>query len=67
MRRRTLCRSSGPATAADEVLDEPGAGQDAKRLEGIEHPAHTRACTIGLTGHTIRANFPQRKTVVIGP
>ena len=29
-------RNSGPATATDEVLDESDAGQDAKRLEGVE-------------------------------
>jgi hypothetical protein len=41
-------RSARPTATADEIPDESGVGQNAKRLETIEHPAHILACAITL-------------------
>jgi hypothetical protein len=40
-------RCSRPAATTNEVFDESGVGQDARRLESVKHPAYT--CTNAMT------------------
>ena len=46
-------RGSRPAAATNQVPDESAVGEDAKRLESVEHPAHTCACAITLARHVV--------------
>ena len=47
-------RSAWPTTAAHEISDRSAAGQDARRLESVEHPANTCACAITLARQALR-------------
>jgi hypothetical protein len=45
-----------PTTATDEISNESALGEDAERLESVEHPAHTCACAMTLARRVVARN-----------